>query len=1190
MNNDSIASGQDRTEAVRGPGWRRRTLRILIGATAALSTIVVLAPTVLSTALGTRLVLYLVNQSIPGTVRAGDLSVGWFSGPWAEDVQLDGPDGDRVLTIDRIEVPSVSLLACIRGSKKVGTVRVINPRGKVRHTHDGSNSLIAAVAWPETVARWRRRIAGRSDQPYKLPNGLQITMEWVRGHMSYQWSAQTRPIELRDLSMSVSLRQAHGVVAQLSSKVRQAKTRGKIEAAVSIRDLFDAHGLLTHGTAEIDAEITVSNLPVAAADRMLGHDGKLSALLGPVLNGQIAARGRFRQPNVTVWTNTQHLKAFVGLDAHEQGLTLDPESVVRLRVVPEAWDVLNKTVDKAVSSKLTQPFNVKVSVKELLSKYDQSGFRASGVKGVVQVNVGDMILDWADTRMGRVAVRGGRGMFTMNGPDRTASVSLQCIVEQGGRPGKLDVTWAAQQVLDDRGRFDASGLQASISGGVTQFPVSLVDGALHTDGLISTVLGPVADATIEVDVNRLGDWQSADGSIAMIFRSRYVTASLKGQLADGHVAVEPQSMLALTVDPSRAPVLLGQLAPLGLPIDGLSLAKPMTANLVVEALAFSASGLRHPRNRLGFRFEVDQLITVGTGRVAGLALSDFSFRLSQDQTDAMMTGVLDARLTHNNQTATVAAQVSLAQPMTAAMTMQGRATIGSLPASMLAGIALGDLSADWPGQRIDKIMLEVESDQDQIATLKGKIVSDWLSAYVGGQYEHAQRRLDLRQGSWVRCQVLPAWLEGLFKPMEGESAARRLAMDHPIKLKAVVGEAQLTFSDHASAAPLVIGPFRFDPNGTKLRVSLAGDGTVLRWGGRDDAVQVKAVQALIKTQNPAQEVDLSLRLGLGPAGPKPQSKTLGQVTCRSKITNLVDATGRIDLAHAVTQSFAKVDGLATGLVDKWIGGHLEDFLGQKTSFRIRARTVADESGLWDLMVKADHGEAQVAATISDPLRLRSSALVRMSVNDHVSRHLLGHLHPFLVDATESTGTIRLALLPEGFAVPVRGWSLSRVRANARLDLGTLQFKRSGLLNVIREALNQDTRRPPVVRFAPLNVSLENGVISYQQMKVQVDDLVLGFHGQVNQINQRVKLLMEIPGPTMVKAFGLPDRLASGYRFQVPIGGTTTEPQLDVAAIVNEGTRLLAARRGRDEPDLAGPAVDQIVDPVPGQQPLLPSGR
>ena len=81
------------------------------------------------------------------------------------------------------------------------------------------------------------------------------------------------------------------------------------------------------------------------------------------------------------------------------------------------------------------------------------------------------------------------------------------------------------------------------------------------------------------------------------------------------------------------------------------------------------------------------------------------------------------------------------------------------------------------------------------------------------------------------------------------------------------------------------------------------------------------------------------------------------------------------------------------------------------------------------------------------------------------------------------------------------------------------------------------------------IKLENGILSYQDLTMQMDNLILEFRGQIDQVHGTLRMFMDIPAQTMIKAFDIRGLIGPDYRFSIPINGTIEQPEMDMSWLI-----------------------------------------
>lgn len=1160
----------------------RRLLQFLIGLLIAAAIIVLMAPTIVSSALGTRLLLSIASQQIQGTLDADDLSIGWFSGQWAQDLRIKGNDGQQVLAVKRIEASDISLLSLAAGSLQWGTVRLVNPKVNITQHADGTDSLSQALIRSSSTVE-STSPDPQLDAPAEqadaivIPNDFLTVIEVVDGQAIYD-SPGRPPLEMSSVAATVSLSGTQRFVAKINGRILQSNIEGTIKGELNAREFTEPDGRLALGRAEIDSEATISNVPTVLVDRFLNRDTNYTTLLGPVLNGQVIAKGRMHQLNAKVWANSQNLKALVGIDADATGMQLNSESTIRLRVEPQTWDLFSKSIMES-PAKLLNPFNIRLSFSDLSTGLSQGQINAARVKGEMEVKVGDMVLDWEDETIGRLAIRGVHSKFTVDGAKGSASLTGNALLKRQGRTGKIAINIETTNALDKQGQFSEANIRTHVDAYATQLPVNVLEQLIGAENLIVACVGSTLDIHTKAELKSVTQLKSTTGSFAVTAKSRHLNGTLQGTVADGALMFGSQARMSISVQPSFLSTIMTYLDVTSPDLRTLSLAKPATVRLTANGTTLPLDHSWQTGAKVNLQGSVDQIAVV-SNRWDNVTLDKLSLSLTNNPNDGSINASLRGDLIHRRQSASLVADLNVNEPYDPKQrTLHARTSLKAVPVQLLR--TLIDFDVDWLGQQLDKVAFDAYTTPDGSITIAGSVNSTWMSAYIGGEWQSDEKQIELRQGSWVKYQITPkifsSWMATVnSSDPNDERFERPLVLDRMWDLKAVIREGTIGVGgDAASDDPPddeVMG--MLDPSRTQLVMNVVGEETAIHWTDHERPMRIKGMKGTIQTSNLQEAIELSIRLDIDR---EQTDASEGSVASQARIDHLFNARGQLDRENAVIATNTQLENLPTGLLDALSKSELSAALGKSLSGSARSQTSPGTPTSLDVTANSDQAELQLSTNIDDIVSLQSDASFRLHVTPELSHRWLKQIHPLLNDAAASDQPIELIVKQEGFSMPLEDWSIDQITAQAVLDLGTLRFQRSGFVNSIRRAFRRNTNQPPVAKFSPLEAQLKGGILSYRGLTMQMDNLVLHFRGKLDQVHGRLNMVMDIPGSTMAKAFDLRDVIEPGYRFSVPIRGSIDNPEIDVGAIVAESARLAAKSQLRKQGPWGGAASDLLDD-------------
>jgi hypothetical protein len=185
------------------------------------------------------------------------------------------------------------------------------------------------------------------------------------------------------------------------------------------------------------------------------------------------------------------------------------------------------------------------------------------------------------------------------------------------------------------------------------------------------------------------------------------------------------------------------------------------------------------------------------------------------------------------------------------------------------------------------------------------------------------------------------------------------------------------------------------------------------------------------------------------------------------------------------------------------------------------------------------------------LRKPMQIIEKVQVNDELARNLLENVNPFFAGATRVSGIADFAC--EELVLPLGGDRKDLLRMKSVLAISQLQMRSDGFLKDLMGVLGTDMST--TMTLHPTSLVMQNDVLSYQDMQLDVGNKPVNFSGQVGP-NRRLKLTMQLPwtlgGTTVRTGEKTTDRIS------LSIGGTIQKPEVDWGRVLqmNLGNILL----------------------------------
>lgn len=534
--------------------WLRRIILAAVLLVIVLVVLVMFAPTILSSDSGRAFVLGVVNDRIVGRVEADSLTLSWGGGQSLTGVVVRDADGKEVARVGRVDLPDATLLALVRGKLALGRIEVGQVAGDIAGYDDGTTNLQRALAM-------RNPPSNTPSSTPKPPTGQTPAVGWPKGlsfglalrdiNIVYRAESVDEPIRLTVSDADLSAADPANLSLKLNAQLAQGTRGGTLTVDANIKQLFDTSGALQAGNAVAQIDTNLSDLPIDMLDALLAQEGKLLTLLGPVLNGHILADVTTTGGTASVEAVSENLNINSRVAFDESGVKNDGVSIIRLTLTPQAWAALSSVEDKSAST-LAEPVELAIELRKLGLPLNDAGLDLAGISVDLGLTVGGTKLTIDGVGEVTLASTTGNVGTTQLGKSVTAGFNTTSSINR--KPGGVSVNVELANLIDAKNQVNTAAMTASINGKLTNAPIAaildeMMPGVTH--GLATRTLGPVVDATVNVnaspradgkgmaggfDLDLLTDGGEAGVQSALIGRFDLDKDAIEASLADGSFA------------------------------------------------------------------------------------------------------------------------------------------------------------------------------------------------------------------------------------------------------------------------------------------------------------------------------------------------------------------------------------------------------------------------------------------------------------------------------------------------------------------------------------------------------------------------------------------------------------------------------------------------------------------------------
>jgi len=498
------------------PKKKRRFLKFALVCFILLIVFVLLLPTIVSSGPGTNFVLSFVNKSIPGKIEIKDLSVGWFSGTKVEGLTIKDPEGASFI-VASVDAPDIALLALVRGNLALGTVTVNASQCDIVQYEDGTTNLDRTLGTLEESKP-------KDETPGQMPANLSAKLRLTAKEITYSAPQMDKAI-VSGLDVQADVDSPQSISALIKAKVMQGKNSGTIDGNAKITDAFDADGKMQMSKANVDATITLANLPTAMIGAMAKQGDKVTALVGPEVTTKITAKGKLSDLTAQLSAQAERLKVdlttqvAISDDFKQQSVKPVKGQLAWLKITPESHAALMKNAD-ASAGKLLEPFEVTITHENIAVTNSESGPDLLTATAAMNIAVTPIRIDTGTAGKSDIKELIITDMrIAYDGPKGVATALIQAVAKQGDKSGSFIVKADLNKPFDAKGNIDYKTLDGTIDGQIKDFAMGVVDDLIGTQGLLASVLGDKLNATALVKVKPTADGKGGSGTITLTANS-----------------------------------------------------------------------------------------------------------------------------------------------------------------------------------------------------------------------------------------------------------------------------------------------------------------------------------------------------------------------------------------------------------------------------------------------------------------------------------------------------------------------------------------------------------------------------------------------------------------------------------------------------------------------------------------------
>lgn len=1086
-----------------------------------LGLLVASASTLVSTDLGTKIALGLVNQHIVGTWEIEDLDLTWSSGQRAEGIRLLAPTGVEAMRIGRLEAPDLSLWSLFRGNRNVGTVQI-------SHAFTRMDETLTALAPTGPIPSTDNRATGDGASGI-----LRGKLEIASSNLSIA-STDGSDINIKIESGHIAAMDPCQVTLSMNAEIIQRDRISSSTIDLEIKNLFNSDGNFQLHAIEVDGKGELLDVPVLLIDRLLKKDGLLAELLGEKLDLKVKATGNQNQLNTKVSIHSNNFDVNVQLKGHNGQLAVIKPMTMQLRIDPATWSTLIKRSETFAHTRLVSPVELDGSINKLQIQFTNESVGLAQMAFNAHVSLGDIRIDTGSTHGVLRLIDAQTSIDAQVLGDKVRAV-FTGIAEHNTHRLPIELTLTAQHAIHPDHGLNLNGVAISAHAAVTGLPVDHL-GELTSDlygSLCSNTLG--ANMDTQITAHRHGHnirFKIANSSAHHQSEFTGTVDATASQLTihsgQANLAITPDRLENVIKHANRSKSLPDI-------IQTFSLSAPLHARLGIKGLTAPIRPFKWERIAGTASITLDEIKPVGLLKLKDLSLSQFVVTASTPNLHDRLNLTARTKFAHEDRTGNLQLHTKVIDWTEGGRVIKTDITGNYIPVSLIEQWISEPNQLTWlTGPHIESSSLSFQYAparhkpllfNTRIRTASRQMIQ------LDGHYQN-NHGITLDESSHGELEISPQIYTEFANRQDSDSTiSTQLKIKEPVTFHVDVKKADIGLTQNNASSQE--RNWKFNPDQTSFDVTVGLHNTAAftpkTFRDHDLKVHKLMVQASTTNLRGNMKVDLSGLIDLLDQNTNKIETSL--LRSQTNLWNLFDSSGHWNSTGFRAKTNTQLSNTPTAVIDGLLGkdGKVMALLGPIVDIEAKG-TFPGNLNLW---VKSDTIDLPLPLSIdrNQRITLHNNIRASLSLTEKSTKALLGHLHPIFGDAIASHKPIRLLVKKQPFTIPLKKFRnhLDQLMLDMTLELGTLRMTRKGWLTEsidgvvgvalqLSGSLQQRTaakNQTYLAHFTPVHMHVEKGRLKISEFWLVSEDLAIGFQGQADLISQQYQSGMGILGASLL---------------------------------------------------------------------------
>ncbi|AQQ08367.1 putative protein involved in outer membrane biogenesis [Sedimentisphaera cyanobacteriorum] len=223
------------------------------------------------------------------------------------------------------------------------------------------------------------------------------------------------------------------------------------------------------------------------------------------------------------------------------------------------------------------------------------------------------------------------------------------------------------------------------------------------------------------------------------------------------------------------------------------------------------------------------------------------------------------------------------------------------------------------------------------------------------------------------------------------------------------------------------------------------------------------------------------------------------------------------------------------------------FLVENGFFTVPKTAIGVNNGSLNFAIEADLAETPIVLKLSEGMKV----LDEVEINEVLAGQLAAYGNPVFSDSMDCSGSVNLYC--DKLEVPLTKNPAETAELQATAESSQIRAMPAGMLRQLMHIMGESANSMVSYRLRPVDLQLKDGVFTYNNMILEVDDKEFKFNGNIKTDGT---MDMEIAIPYRFEGLNLVETQSGQFGITLPLTGSASNPEIDTEDLLQKNTESI----------------------------------